>query len=775
MSAQPSTPSTPPDHVNIEIDGVAMTAPKGSMVIQAADKAGIAIPRFCYHEKLPIAANCRMCLVDVEKAPKPMPACATPVMEGMKVYTQSKRALDSQRNVMEFLLINHPLDCPICDQGGECELQDVAMGYGRSVSRFVERKRVVPDEDIGPLVATDMTRCIHCTRCVRFSTEIAGTMELGGMGRGENLSIGTYIGKSIESELSGNLIDVCPVGALTNKPFRFRARAWELTAREGIGSHDALGSNLFMHVRRGEVLRVVPRANESINESWLADRDRYAHWGLKSEDRLSVPMIRNGEGWREASWSEALAAAAEALKKVPAANLGMLVHPGTSNEEGRLLAALAKGLGCANLDHRLQLADFSDGAVAKAFEASLEDVEQSDCILVIGGNPRREAPILGHRVRKAWKQGAKVIHIDALDENLNVELAHKLIRDPQGLVDALLALGHGLGEDGKQSPPAGLAAALGDARADESTKAIAETLRKAQRPVVLLGELCLNHAQGSWLRQAARHVANCLGAPLNQLWAGSNALGLVGEGVLPAARDAADMADKGCEAFLLYGIEPDLDGSHAAALMKSLASAQQVVAFTAFAGEAIRSVAKVLLPIAAAEEMAANYTNALGKTQRTQAGAKAPGEAREGWKVLRALGEVLQVPGFDFLSPEGLETVGAPAQGERELPKRAQQGEGLVRIASTGIYRCDASVRRAAPLQSHPLNRAAQVRMHPEDALARGLSAGGIVKLDDGRGKASLPLAVDAAVARGAIWIENVDAATAALAGTGHTLTLAKA
>ena len=314
MSAQPVNPDIPPDHVSIEIDGRQMAAPKGSMIIAAADKAGIPIPRFCYHEKLPIAANCRMCLVDVEKTPKPQPACATPVMDGMKVYTRTKRALDAQRNVMEFLLINHPLDCPICDQGGECELQDVAMGYGRSVSRFVEEKRVVPDEDLGPLVASDMTRCIQCTRCVRFTSEIAGTHELGGMGRGENLQIGTYIGKAIESELSGNVIDVCPVGALTNKEFRFRARPWELIAKESIATHDALGSNLWYHTRRGEVLRTVPRDNEPVNESWLSDRDRYSHAGLNAADRLTVPQIKIDEQWRDATWDEALAKTAELLK-----------------------------------------------------------------------------------------------------------------------------------------------------------------------------------------------------------------------------------------------------------------------------------------------------------------------------------------------------------------------------------------------------------------------------------------------------------------------------
>ncbi|KKD57056.1 hypothetical protein VM57_13855 [Stenotrophomonas maltophilia] len=331
--------------------------PKGSMIIQAADKAGISIPRFCYHEKLPIAANCRMCLVDVEKSPKPAPACATPVMDGMKVATRSEKALKFQRSVMEFLLINHPLDCPICDQGGECELQDVSLGYGRSVSRFNERKRVVPDEDMGPLVATEMTRCIQCTRCVRFTADVAGTYELGGMYRGENLQIGTFDGKPLTTELSGNVVDVCPVGALTNKVFQFRARPWELTARESLGYHDAMGSNLFLHVRRGEVLRTVPRDNEAVNECWLSDRDRYSHQGLYSEDRAVKPLRKvNGE-WKEVSWAEGLAAAVEILKANQGDNLGVLVHPSTSNEEGALLARLAKGLGSSNIDHRINNRD----------------------------------------------------------------------------------------------------------------------------------------------------------------------------------------------------------------------------------------------------------------------------------------------------------------------------------------------------------------------------------------------------------------------------------
>src|SRR5690606_20326750 len=408
------------------------------MIIQAADRAGIPIPRFCYHEKLPIAANCRMCLVDTEvggrSAPKPSPACATPVADGMKVFTRNEKALKAQRNVMEFLLINHPLDCPICDQGGECELQDLSLGYGRSVSRFNERKRVVPDEDLGPLVATEMTRCIQCTRCIRFTAEVAGTYELGGMYRGENLQIGTYDGKPLTTELSGNVIDVCPVGALTNKVFRFRARPWELVARESLGWHDALGSNLFLHShsRRGEVLRAVPRSNEAVNECWLSDRDRYSHQGLYAADRARRPMVRvasNGDDGdrREASWEEALAQAARILRGNAGDSLGILVHPATSNEEGALLVRLAEGLGTGNLDHRIAQRDLSDGAAAAQFAVPVAEIEQADAIVIVGSNLRHEVPLLHQRVRKAWRRGAKVHVVNPVDFEFAFDVASRTI------------------------------------------------------------------------------------------------------------------------------------------------------------------------------------------------------------------------------------------------------------------------------------------------------------------------------------------------------------
>ncbi|MCA1714927.1 MAG: NADH-quinone oxidoreductase subunit NuoG, partial [Gammaproteobacteria bacterium] len=447
VAASPDAPpaAVPEGHVSIQIDGVPLTAPKGSMIIQAADKAGIPIPRFCYHDKLAIAANCRMCLVDVEKMGKPAPACATPVMDGMQVRTRSDKALKAQRNVMEFLLINHPLDCPICDQGGECELQDLSLGYGRSVSRFSERKRVVADEDMGPLVATDMTRCIQCTRCVRFTAEIAGTYELGGMLRGEDLQIGTYDGKPLTTELSGNVIDVCPVGALTNKVFRFKARPWELAARESLGYHDALGSNLFHHVRRGEILRSVPRDNEAVNECWLSDRDRYSHQGLYAGDRATHPLVRDGgstvdDGWRVASWDEALAKAAKILRDNPADDLGMLVHPATSNEEGALLARLAEALGTGNLDHRIGQLDLSDGAVAEVFAMPVADIEHADAIVIVGSQLRHEVPLLHARVRKAWTRGAKVHVVNPVDFDFTFDVASKQIVAPSRLAAALDAV-----------------------------------------------------------------------------------------------------------------------------------------------------------------------------------------------------------------------------------------------------------------------------------------------------------------------------------------------
>ena len=748
MSAQPMNPAeapvVPEGHVTIEIDGQTLFAPKGSMIIQAADKAGIPIPRFCYHEKLPIAANCRMCLVDVEKSPKPSPACATPVMDGMKIQTRNEKALKYQRSVMEFLLINHPLDCPVCDQGGECELQDVSLGYGRSVSRFNERKRVVADEDMGPLVATEMTRCIQCTRCVRFTAEVAGTYELGGMYRGENLQIGTYDGKPLTTELSGNVIDVCPVGALTNKVFQFRARPWELTARESLGYHDAMGSNLFLHVRRGEVLRTVPRDNEMVNECWLSDRDRYSHQGLHAADRALKPMRKvNGE-WQEVSWAEGLAAAREILEANRGDDLGVLVHPATSNEEGALLARLATGLGSNNIDHRINNRDFSDAAVAEPFGLLMAEIENADRILVLGSNIRHELPLLHARLRKAQTgKSAQIFAINPVDFDFAFALAGKQIVAPSKFVEA-----------------------LGNLELREAVKAGGNT-------VVIVGAIAENHPQAAAIRAAAREFAAATDAKLCRIPQGANALGLARAGVLPAGRDVNAMLAQPRKAYVLYGIEPGLDFADAPAARKPLLEAK-VVAFSQFACASTRDVADLILPIGALPEIDATLTNLDGREQQARAGGKLPGEAREGWRVLRALGGELQLAGFAFTDLAGLRASLQPAAVNVAASAQPQvAGEGLEVACTPAIYRTDAVVRRAAALQAHPLNNAPRIVLNADDAARLQLVEGQMAKVGTDAGKAALPVVVDARVAAGTVWIESGHGATAPLGAARVTVVAA--
>ncbi|WP_448136233.1 NADH-quinone oxidoreductase subunit NuoG [Stenotrophomonas rhizophila] len=750
MSAQPNNPGVTPavvpeGHVTVEIDGQSLVVPKGSMIIQAADKAGIPIPRFCYHEKLPIAANCRMCLVDVEKSPKPAPACATPVMDGMKVATRSEKALKFQRSVMEFLLINHPLDCPICDQGGECELQDVSLGYGRSVSRFNERKRVVPDEDIGPLVATEMTRCIQCTRCVRFTADVAGTYELGGMYRGENLQIGTYDGKPLTTELSGNVVDVCPVGALTNKVFQFRARPWELTARESLGYHDAMGSNLFLHVRRGEVLRAVPRDNESVNECWLSDRDRYSHQGLYSEDRAVKPLRKvNGE-WKEVSWAEGLAAAKEIFAANKGDDLGVLVHPSASNEEGALLARLAAGLGTTNIDHRINNRDFSDAATAEVFGLPLAEIEAADSIVVLGSNIRHELPLLHARLRKAQTtRNAKIHAVNPVDFDFAFKLASKQIVATSAFIEALGS------------------AALRDA-----------VSASAGNAVLIVGGIAENHPQAAAIRAAARDFAAATGAKLCRIPQGANAVGLSRAGVLPAGKDVNAMLAQPRKAYAIYGIEPGLDFADAAAARKALAGAQ-VVAFSQFACASTRDVADVILPIGALPEVDATLTNLDGREQSARAGGKLPGEAREGWRVLRALGGELALAGFEFIDLAGLRASLAPVSVTVAASAATPvAGEGLEVTSTAAIYRTDAVVRRAQALQSHPLNTAPRIVLNTADAARLQLAEGQMAKVGTDAGRATLPVVVDARVAAGSVWIESGHGATAPLGAARVTVVAA--
>jgi NADH-quinone oxidoreductase subunit G len=797
MSAQPKDTAPPVEMVEFEIDGHPVSAPKGSMIIQATDAAKIPLPRFCYHDKLPIAANCRQCMVEVEMGgkmvPKPQPACATPIAPGMKVFTRSPNAMKWQRNTMEFLLINHPLDCPICDQGGECELQDVSMGYGRSVTRYTERKRSVADENLGPLVATEMTRCIQCTRCVRFVGEIAGTHELGDMSRGDRHTVGTYIGRAIDSELSGNVIDVCPVGALTDRVYQFKARAWELIAKPSIGYHDALGSNLWLHTKRGQALRAVPRENEVVNECWLSDRDRYSHEGLYAEDRALKPMIRKGGELVEASWEEAIAFAADGLKKA-GSDVGALVAPMTSCEEGALLAQLLQGLGSERIDHRLRVQDSSDGGPAGAtFEMPVEAVAKVSAALIVGGNPRHEMPLLGHRLRHASRHdaskhptanpahydisevhGAKIFAINPVHFDWNLDLAGEKVFAPPHMVDALLCTAKAAGVRGDDRALADAIAAADDhAEAHEWMAA----LRAAPSSVVILGEAATQHPQASWLRALARAIARATDSAFNELPSGANAVGLarVGAQSVDPKNAAKAMLEQPPKALITWQTGSQ-DTFAPAAYDKAREGAEFYVYAGAYACEGVRRSADVVLPLGLPPEIDGTYVNVDGIVQTATAGAKLPGDARPGWKVLRALGAALAVPGFDFVDRADVhariaEALNRPVEAGRSgarAPRDTTGEDGLVRIATVGIYRTDAVVRRAKALQRHPLSRAPALRIHADDARTLGVLEGARANVNG----VALPVVVDAAVPKGCAWIEAGHAVTGSLPSYGATLTI---
>jgi NADH-quinone oxidoreductase subunit G len=650
------------DTVNIEVNGIPVKARKGQMIMQATDPVDIYIPRFCYHDKLSVAANCRMCLVEVEKAPKPLPACATPVTEGMKVFTRSPKAVAAQRATMEFLLINHPLDCPICDQGGECELQDLALGYGRDIARFSERKRVVKDKNLGPLVSTDMTRCIHCTRCVRFGAEIQGYPQMGATGRGENMEIGTYIEHSVDHELSANIVDLCPVGALNNKPFRYHARAWEMTQAALVSPHDAFGTNLYAHVLRGKLMRMVPRENEQINETWIADRDRFGFEGMYSSDRVSEPMVRiNGE-LKPVDWEVALTAAAEGLQKSStaygAAETGFLASPNATLEELFLLAQIANGLGCANIDHRLRQLDFRAQEEEGGFPhlgLRIVDVEHLESALIVGSDLRREMPLLAHRLRKAAvNSGAKITFLNPRRFEYMFPLAGYLTATD--LVAELSALVSAAATAASKSPPSSVAAA----QVTDTHRAAVQALLQGSRHAVILGTLAQRHPAYSQLKALSITLATLTGASIGFITEGANAAGAYLAGAVPhrlpggagrqkAGMSARAMSEATLKAYVLFGgIDPAQDVS----VPPALKNAECVIAITTHMSQAVSEAAHVVLPMGAFAETSGTYVNAEGRWQSWAGAAKLPGESRPGWKILRVLANLLNLPGFDYDSSD---------------------------------------------------------------------------------------------------------------------------
>ncbi len=743
----------------LEIDGRTVEVADNSMIMDATNKLGIYVPHFCYHKKLSIAANCRMCLVQVEKAPKPLPACATPVAEGMKVYTHSDAAIKAQKGVMEFLLINHPLDCPICDQGGECQLQDLAVGYGGSSSRYDEPKRVVENKELGPLVsAAEMTRCIHCTRCVRFGQEIAGIMELGMGGRGEHSEIMPFVARTVDSELSGNMIDVCPVGALTSKPFRYSARTWELARRKSIAPHDGLGSNLVVQVKGERVMRVLPLENEEINECWLSDRDRFSYQALNCAERLTSPMLKRDGKWEQVDWSTALEFIAGELGRIRdtegAQAIGMLATPQATLEELYLLGKLARGLGGGNVDFRLRQADFSaDGQLRGApwLGMKVADVAALDSILVVGSILRKEQPLLAQRFRQAVKKRAQFNLINPVDDDLLMHVANKAIVAPSAMAGVLAQVVKAAAETKGVAVPA----AVSGAKVDSDVRKIAESLVAGNKRAIFLGNLAQHHPHASELHRLAQELARIVDAKIGFLGEAANSVGGYLAGAAPeagAGMNAMQMLAQPRKAYLLLHAEMDLDTVDPRAARAAMKTAELVVAMSPFSHA--MEYAQVLLPVSPFSETGGSFVNSEGRLQSFLGVVKPLGETRPAWKVLRVLGTLLRLAEFDYDSVEGVRAECLAAigdvdgrldnaiQGELKPSIAGGGGNGIERVGEVPIYHVDGIVRRAEALQ---LTRDANISVSLPGALVEklGLQRGDRVRIVQQGGEAVLPFLRD--------------------------------
>lgn len=780
----------------IEIDGQTLEVEQGAMVIEAADDAGIIIPRFCYHKKLSVAANCRMCLVEIENGRKPMPACATPVTDGMKVFTKSKMALDAQKAVMEFLLINHPLDCPICDQGGECELQDVSVGYGSDISNYSETKRSVVDDDLGALISTEMTRCIHCTRCVRFGEEVAGQREMGATGRGESTHIGTFVKHAMRSEVSGNIIDLCPVGALTSKPFRFSARAWELSQHKQIASHDCLGSNTLLHLRRNKVMRVVPSENESVNETWLSDRDRFAYCGAESKDRLTKPKMKKDGNWVEVSWQEALNAVLLGFNRIINKHgvdaISALCSPSSTTEEAYLFQKLARGMGIKNIDHRLHQTDFSDQEVlplAPIAKTPISAIEEANSILLIGSNVQREQPLLGLRVRKATLNQAKVYSVNAVDYDFNFETTDKIIASPNDLLVHLASIVSELFTLSGQS--------FGDAKhllensqATVSARTIAKALYSSQKTSIVLGAIAHNHPQASTIRSLVHLIERCINVNVYRMTEGANEAGCHLAGVLPHRGPAGvSLAEnKGLDVqsalsqrvlgALLFNVEPELDVANPYQARQSMLGAEFVTVISSYQSESMLDYADILLPAALTFETSGTFVNAMGDWQTFTGATSCAGDSRPAWKILRVLANLFELSGFDFeSSAEVLSELKTKLNIAPELkttwfkPEPITKTEAvLTRVGEWPMYRVDAMTRHSLPLQNSAANDTPCITLNSKTAKKYHLNESATVS--QGSIEITLPLTIDDRIAENVAYVANAWGETSDLGLSFGSITL---
>ncbi len=736
--------------VELEIDGKPLSVEEGTSVIDAAEVIGIYIPRFCYHKKLSVVANCRMCLVEVENVPKPLPACATIVTPGMKVYTQSKKALDAQRAVMEFLLINHPLDCPICDQGGECELQDQSVGFGYANSDYHRAKRSVASQSIGPLVATEMTRCIHCTRCIRVNEEVCGQRQMGATFRGGHMEIGTFIETAIESELSANMIDVCPVGALTSKPYSFQGRAWELQEHSMVAAHDCWGSNVFVHSRgleyepRREVMRVVPRENEAINEVWISDRDRFSYLGFNSDDRVTEPMIKKNGQWQSVSWERALTEVADRMKGLiemqGADQLGALLSPNSTVEECYLLQKLMRGLGSNNIDHRIRQNDFSDDEHVETFagfESSAEDIEKSDVILLVGCHLRYEVPMANYRVLKASQDDAKIMSLAACRHDFNYPLTHERVVHINEFVNHVAAVYQAtLKLKGESCNEAWINAIT----PDETEEAIAQQLVDAEKPCLILGAMCMQHPHATQLRQLAARLMRLVDGPFNMVTPGANFAGGWLAGSTPHGGDKEGLnaqtmfEGEGLRGYVMLNLEPEKDCSRPAPVLKALENAGLVVCLTPYMTEQMQQYADFILPIAPYLESDGTYVNAMGHWQSVHAITAPKGESKPAWKVIRVLANMLKLDGFDYKSAHEVKELLKEKHDAKssytlakEITAPAIEPNALCRYGVWPIVAVDNVVRRSHALQETMAEEQHLVLVNNATAEAMGLTCGNSV------------------------------------------------
>ena len=763
--------------VEIEIDGKKVEVPAGSMVMDAANKLGTYIPHFCYHKKLSIAANCRMCLVEVEKAPKPLPACATPVTQGMIVRSNSDKAVTAQKGVMEFLLINHPLDCPICDQGGECQLQDLAVGYGGTTSRYQEEKRVVFHKSVGPLISMEeMSRCIHCTRCVRFGQEIAGVMELGMLGRGEHAEITSFVGKTVDSELSGNMIDLCPVGALTSKPFRYSARTWELSRRKSVSAHDALGSNLTVQVKNNKVMRIVPLENEAINECWISDKDRFAYEGLNSPDRLTKPMIKQGGQWQETDWQTALEYVAHGLKNIKHEHgsdaIAAIAAPNSTLEELALLQRVVRGIGSDHIEFRLRQTDFSlNGKIKPWLGMPITQVGQLSQVFVIGSFLRKDHPLLAARLRQAVKSGAKLSVLHATDDDLLIKLANKVVLAPSTWVSFLAEIAVAVANKKEIAKPAGLR----DVQVSAQAEAIAVSLLSGTdvaRAAVFIGNAAAQHPDAAKIHAIAEWIAKNAGTGFGYLTEAANTVGAYLAEANPIIdSNAQAVFAQAKKAYLVLHAEPEFDCENPQQAKAALTQAEMVIVMSPFKHGA--DYADVLLPVSPFTETAGTFVNCEGRAQSFHGVVKPLGDTRPAWKVLRVLGNLLGLENFDYETAEAVrdEVLGKDVIdlssnlnnfASMELILTSDVS-GLERVSDVPIYSTDAIVRRAESLQKTMDAKAPNAWLSTAEFAKLAIKDGDYVKLTQDNGSIILPAMLDSSLPGTVVRVAAGLAATQAL------------